>query len=87
MAQVGKIVLWILKGLSGLVLAYVAALTGRELIKYGLFSFLFIVLSVAGAFLYLVKGLKFPGVLIVDAILVASAVLLRFYVQTAFEAG
>lgn len=75
--------LWVLKGLSSLVLAYVLALIGKEFIRYGLFAFVFIVISITMAFLYLVKELKFPGIILVDGILVAVALFFRFYVNLA----
>ena len=78
-----RIALWTAKGLSGLILAYVLALIGREFLQYGLFAFLFIVLSVTSAFLYLVKDLKLPGLVLVDGFFVALALLLRFYVHSA----
>ena len=84
-SQAKIITLWILKGLSGLVLAYVLALIGREFIRYGLFAFLFVVISVTVAFLYLVKELRFPGIFLVDGALVAAALLFRFYVHLALE--
>ena len=81
--KIKTIGLWGLKGLSGLFLAYVLALIGKEFIQYGVFAFLFILISVTMAFLYLVKGLRFPGIVFVDGILVAVALLLRFYVNVA----
>ena len=78
-----RIILWIVKGLSGVILAYVLALIGREFLQYGLFAFLFIVISVASAFLFLVKELRFPGVFLVDGFFVALALLLKFYVHLA----
>ncbi len=75
-----KLSLTLFKGVSAFCLAYVLALIGQELISYGLFSFIFLLLSISAAFFYLVKGYKFLGVLIVDICLVAMAVLLRFYV-------
>ena len=83
MKMAKNILLWLLKGLSGLILAYVAAIFGRELLNYGLFSFLFILLSVTAAFFYLVKGCRFTGVLIVDSCLVAMAISLKWYVAIA----
>ena len=72
-----------LKGLSGLALAYVLALIGKEFIRYGLFAFLFIVISITMAFLYLVKDLRFPGVILVDGVLVTIALFFRLYVHLA----
>ena len=56
--------LWIFKGLSGLALAYILATAGKELIGFGLFSFVFLMISITWAFLFLVRGLKYTGVLI-----------------------
>ena len=75
--------LWFLKGLSGLVLAYVLALIGKEFIRYGLFAFIFIIISITMAFLYLVKKLKLPGIILVDGVLIAVALFFRFYVNLA----
>lgn len=83
--KIKAVSLLFLKGLSGLALAYVLALIGKEFIRYGLFAFLFIVISVTMAFLYLVKDLKFPGVILVDGILVMVALFFRLYVHLAAE--
>ena len=79
--KIKPVSLWILKGLSGL--AYVLALIGKEFIRYGTFAFLFIVISITMAFLYLVKELKFPGILLTDGILITVALFFRFYVHLA----
>ncbi len=81
-----KTSLWILKAASGLTLAYVLAVAGRELLNYGLFSFMFVLLSVTAAFFYLVKGFRLAGILTVDTCLVAMAVSLRWYVVLAYGA-
>ena len=80
-SRIQTVTLWFIKGLSGGILAYVLALIGREFLQYGLFAFLFIVISVTSAFLYLVKELKFPGLFLVDGFLVALALFLKFYVH------
>lgn len=75
-----KISLLLFKGLSAFCFSYVVTLIGQELISYGLFSFLFLLISLSMAFFYLVKDYKFFGVLILDICLILIALLLRFYV-------
>ena len=84
MKKAKKLSLAFFKGLSALCLAYVLALVGRELISYGLFSFVFLILSISLAFLYLVRGYGFFLVLILDIFLVILAFLLRFYAAMAY---
>ena len=79
-----KISLWFLKVFSAFCFAYVLALMAQEFLKYGSFSFLFVLFSLILAFLYLVKNYGFLFVLLVDAFLVFLALLLRFYVVMAY---
>ena len=78
--------LWLLKGLFSFCFAFVLALAGRELINYGLFSLLFLMLSIGWAFFYLVKPLGFIGILSVGVLLSLTAIGLRWYVMTAYGA-
>ena len=73
------------KMFSGLIFAYVTALTGKEFVNFGLFSFFFLLLSLTGAFLYLVKGFKWTGLCIVNAVFAALVFGFGFYVNWAFS--
>ena len=84
MKKIKKASLLIFKGVSAFCFAYVLALVGQELLSYGLFSFVFLLLSISMAFFYLVKDYKFLRVLMVDVCLIFLAVLLRFYVIMAY---
>jgi len=75
-----KINLLLFKSFSAFCFSYVVALIGQEFISYGLFSFVFLLISLSLAFFYLVKDYKFFGVLILDGCLILIALLLRFYV-------
>ena len=73
------------KTVSGLIFAYVTALTGKEFVNFGLFSFLFLLFSLTGAFLYLVKGFKYTGLFIVNAVFATFLFGFGFYVDWAFN--
>ncbi len=80
-----KIVLSLIKILSGLAIAYTMALVGQEFIKYGIFSFVFILISITMAFLYVVRGYGFITIFILNFFLVVFAFLLRLYVLWAYD--
>ena len=82
--KIKKITLLLFKGLSAFCFSYVVTLIGQELISYGMFSFVFLLISVGLAFFYLVKNYGFLGVFLVDLFLVLLAFLLRFYVIIAY---
>lgn len=84
MNDVKKISLFIFKVLSALCFSYVLALIVREFIVYGLFSFVFLILSISMAFFYLVRDMKFLGILVLNISLILFAFLLRFYVILAY---
>lgn len=86
MKEVKKWSLLIFKLISAFCFAYVLALIGQELMSYGLFSFVFLILSISLAFFYFVKSYGFLGLLIVDCCLISLALLLRFYVIMAYGA-
>ena len=54
-----------LKGISALALAYTLSVAGRELIGFGLFSFVFLMISIAWAFWLFVRGMGYKGLLAV----------------------
>ena len=85
MSQVKAISLFVFKGLSSFCVAYVLTLIGGELLSFGLFSFVFLILSIGLSFFYLIKPYKFLSVLMIDFVLVLLAFLLRFYVMTAYS--
>ena len=73
-----------IKSISSIAVAYVLSFVGKEFMNYGSFSFAFIFISVFVAFFYFLKNQKFLGLIIVDASLIAIALLLRFYVILAY---
>ena len=75
----------VIKTLSALAVAYVIALIGQELIKYGIFSFVFVMISVTISFLYLVKSSGFLVTLSIDVFLIVLAFLLRLYILWAYH--
>ena len=85
MKQVKSISLLMFKGLSSFCVAYVLTLIGKELLSFGLFSFVFLLLSIGLSFFYLIKPYQFFLVLSVDLVLVGVAFLLHFYVTTAYS--
>ena len=85
MKQFGVISLLVFKAISCFCVAYVLVLIGKELISFGTFSFVFLILSIGMSFFYLIKPYKFLTILLLDLILIAFALLLRFYVMTAYS--
>ena len=77
--------LWGVKGFSGLAFSWVLTIMGKEFINFGLFSFIFLLLSLTMAFIYLVKDYKYTGVLCVDAILISLFFGFGFYVNLAYN--
>ena len=84
MNKVKQMSLLFFKGFSALCFSYVLTLIGQELLSYGLFSFVFLLISISLAFFYFVKGYNVFGVLALDIFLVLIAFLLRFYVIIAY---
>lgn len=80
-----KVFLWTIKGLSGLAFAWVLTVTGREFIQFGLFSFIFLLFSLTGAFIYLVKSYRYIGLLFVNIIFIALVFGFGFYVDLAYN--
>ena len=85
MKQVKSISLLIFKGFSSFCVAYVLTLIGKEWLSFGLFSFVFLIISISLSFFYLIKPYQFLSVLFVDLVLVGVAFLLHFYVATAYS--
>ena len=85
MKKIKKITLLFLKLFSSFCVAYVITFIGQELIAYNIFSFIFILLSVASGFFYLIKPYKLKGVLILNLILVGLTFLMRFYITAAYK--
>ena len=84
MNKVKKISLLFFKGFSAFCFSYVLTLIGQELLSYGLFSFVFLLISIGLAFFYFVKDYNVFEVLVLDIFLVLMAFLLRFYVMMAY---
>lgn len=84
MKKIKKISLFLLKAFSAFCVAYVLTFVGKELLSYGMFSFVFLLLSISMAFFYFVKPYGFLIVLLIDVGLILFALLLRFYVITAY---
>lgn len=84
MKKIKKSSLIFFKAFSAVCVSYVLALIGSELISYGLFSFVFLMISITLAFFYLVRPYGFITLLLIDTGLVLLALLLRFYVILAY---
>lgn len=84
MKKIKKISLFLLKAFSAFCVAYVLTFIGKELLLYGIFAFVFLSISISMAFFYLIKPYGFLVVLLVDIGLILFALLLRFYVITAY---
>lgn len=79
-----KYFLWIFKIFSAAGLSIFLAILGQAFIGYGIFSFIFIFLTVFFAFLSLVRKLQFFGVLLVIILIVLLVFFSRMYVIAAY---
>ena len=84
MKKIKKTSLFLLKAFSAFCVAYVFAFIGKELLSYGLFAFVFLLVSIGMAFFYLVKPYNFFTLLLIDMALILFAFMLRFYVDIAY---
>lgn len=73
----------LLKIFSGGVLGLTFAIAGQEIVGYGRFSFIFIIVVCALAFLRVAKGWRIGAVLIFNLVMILLGMLLRMYVQLA----
>jgi len=80
-----KISLKMLQILSALVVAYVIAIIGKELIKYETFSFVFVLISMTTAFLYVIKDSGWLVTVIIISVIFILALALRLYVLSAYN--
>lgn len=76
-------VLGLLRLGSGAILGLTFALVGDEIVKYGVLSFLFVIVSVTYAFMKLSKSWRIGGVLVFDLVCVLMGMLLRLYILMA----
>ena len=84
MQRVKNISLFVFKGISSFCVAYVLTFIGKEFLSFGLFSFVFLILSLGLSFFYLIKPYKFLTVFLLDLCLIIVVALLSFYVVTAY---
>lgn len=73
----------ILRLLSGAILGLTFALIGDEIIKYGVFAFVFVLVSTTYAFMKLSKSWRWVSIVVFDLICVLLAMLLRLYILMA----
>lgn len=71
------------KLISGLGLGLTAALIGQEIIQYGSFAFVFVIVATVGAFFRVSKHWQFVGVAVFDLICILIGLLLRMYILVA----
>ena len=71
------------KVLSGAALGLTLALIFEEIIRFGTFSFVFIVVATCGAFFRVSRQWRFVGVAVFDLICVLIGLLLRMYILVA----
>ncbi len=72
-----------LKIFTGLFLGLTLALIGDEIIDYGWFSFIFVIVAVCGALLRIMRAWSWAQVLIFNLICVLIGLLLRMYILIA----
>ena len=83
--NIKTVCLWGIKGLSSLAFAWVLTVMGQELINFGVFSFVFLIISLTTAFIYLIRGYKYIGVFCVVAVFIALIFGFGFYVNLAYN--
>ncbi|MGE0762878.1 MAG: hypothetical protein AB7N80_06340 [Bdellovibrionales bacterium] len=71
------------KMISGVALGLTVALIGQEIIDYGNFAFIFVIVATTGAFFRVAKKWQFIGVAVFDLICVLIGLLLRMYILVA----
>lgn len=72
-----------LRLITGLFLGLVLSLIGQELMGYGTFALLFVMVVVVGLIMKFMSGWSFGKILIFDLICVLVAMLLRMYILVA----
>ena len=85
MKRLKEISLLVFKAFSCFCVAYILTLIAKEFLSFGLFSFVFLIVSLSMSFFYVIKPYKFLTVFLIDLLLIAFAFLLRFYVMTAYS--
>lgn len=75
--------LWFLKCVSGALIGLTLALVGQELLSYGTFSLVFVMVTVAGVFCKVAAKWRLASLLIVDLVMVLLALSLRMYILIA----
>ena len=83
--SIKTICLWAIKGFSGLAFAWILTIMGKELINFGLFSFVFLLISLTTAFIYLVRGYRYFGVFCVTSVFIGLIFSFGFYVNLAYN--
>jgi len=75
--------LWFVKWLSGFLVGFVISCFGMAVWGYGIFSFVFVVVAIQAMFWKLFHHSSLLTILIVDAVMVFLALLVRFYILVA----
>ncbi len=73
----------ILRLFSGMILGLTFALIADEILKLGVVSFLFIIVSVTYAFMKISKSWRLMNVVVFDLVCVLLGMLIRLYILTA----
>jgi hypothetical protein len=72
-----------LKLATGLLVALTIALIGQEMMGYGTFAFVFLMIVVTAGLLKIMSSWRLSAVLLFDLFCVLVALLLRLYIQVA----
>jgi hypothetical protein len=72
-----------LKLVTALAVALTIALIGQEMMNYGTFAFVFLMIIVVGGLLKLMSSWRMGAVLLFDLFCILVALLLRLYIQVA----
>ena len=78
-----SVLLVILKLVTALAVALTMALIGQEMMNYGTFAFVFLMIIVAGGLLKVMSSWRMGAVLLFDLFCILVALLLRLYIQVA----
>lgn len=77
------VMLWLFKLFSGILIGLTLALIGVEILQYGVFSFVLIVVVVTASLLRIAKSWSWTHVFIFNLICVLLGLLLRMYILIA----
>lgn len=71
------------KAISGAAIGLTLALIGEQIIGYGTFSFILVIVTITGAFMKVSRNWQVVGVAVTDLICILLGLLIRMYILVA----